>query len=96
MCIIIVGSLFLGFTALGNEEPIEGANPVLGISLSILSILFFGCLMIAEEVLLKNYNIPGTLLAGFEGIFALCISILCIPVINLLFDNFIQVNLFFS
>lgn len=95
MVIIIVGSLFLGFTALGNEEPIEGANPVLGIVLSILSIVFFGCLMISEEVLLKNYNIPGTLLAGFEGIFALLISIICIPIINFMFNDFIKVGLFF-
>lgn len=47
--------------------------------------------MISEEILLKNYNIPGTLLAGFEGMFALILSIIFIPVkINLKKKNKIK------
>lgn len=38
--------------------------------------------MISEEIVLKNYNIPGTLLAGFEGVFAFVLSLIAIPVIK--------------
>ncbi|KRX08157.1 hypothetical protein PPERSA_01702 [Pseudocohnilembus persalinus] len=96
MFIIIVGSIFLGLTALSHEEPIEEANPILGITLTLLSLLFFGFLMISEEIMLKNYEIPGTLLAGFEGLFALLISLFMIPVVSSIDPNLANLDLFFE
>lgn len=60
MAIILLGTCILGSTALNNEEPVSDANPVLrdpvlGVLFSMLSLLFFGLLMISEEVMLKDY-----------------------------------------
>ncbi len=57
--------------------------------MSILSLVFFGLLMISEEILLKNFKIESTLLAGFEGAIALGVSILFIPV-TLTFFEFLK------
>lgn len=80
MGIILLGSILLGLTAFSEEEPIENANAGLGITLSLLSLLFFGLLIVSEEVVLKKHKVPGPLLAGMEGSFALVLSLIFIPV----------------
>ncbi|KRX06121.1 hypothetical protein PPERSA_00001 [Pseudocohnilembus persalinus] len=96
MLIILSGSVLLGFSAMQNEEPIEDANPFLGIIWTLISLIFFGFLMISEEYVLKKRKIEGTLVAGFEGLFALVIGISFIPILNFFQENLIDVDLFIS
>lgn len=80
MGVIVLGCFLLGVVSLSTGENSESSNPILGVFLSFLSLTFFGLLMISEEILLKDYEVPGTLLAGFEGLFALIVGIISIPV----------------
>lgn len=96
MAVIMVGSIILGGAAMSSDEVTPNANPVLGVFLSLLSLFLFGCLMISEEILLVDYSIPTTLLAGFEGLFALCLSIVCIPILNTISSGLVDTSLFFS
>jgi len=53
----MLGSFLLGFVAYLNEEKDKETNTVLGIFLVVLSLFFYGSLMISEEYLLRNYYV---------------------------------------
>jgi hypothetical protein len=38
--------------------------------------------MLSEEILLKDYKLPSSLIGGIEGSFAIITSLLMIPILN--------------
>ena len=78
-----MGNILLCAQSLENDEKYENTNSILGLFLVFLSCFFFGCLIIAEEKIITEHKINVTLLAGFEGLYSMMISILVLPIYNM-------------
>ena len=57
--------------------------------------MFYSCLLLSEEILVKSYRINSSLLAGMEGFYALCFSIIGYPFLEWMGES-IEVKLFFQ
>jgi len=74
MCMVTGGLACVGLasTLFSDGSHNGGSNPVLGDILVICAQLIVSAQMIIEEKILTKYNVPPTLLVGWEGIFGLC------------------------
>lgn len=75
MLLVTLGLTCVGLSSTLFETSTDGAsNPVLGDILIIAAQLIVSAQMVIEEKILTKWNIPPTLLVGWEGTFGLCIT----------------------